>query len=204
MVLMHHRVQQGRVERGQTADAGATPLFVAGYLITWSTAGLVGYAILWAGHEWSPGFLDWDEAGPYVAGGAILVAGLYQLTPLKDVCLAKCRSPLAFLLTAWKPGRIGALRMGIVHGAWCVGCCWALMVALLALGVMSVGWMVFIAALIAFEKLLPWKELTNRSIAVMLIVLGLGVAFSAKDVPGLTVPGDASGPAMHMQPQGES
>jgi len=201
MVLMHHRVQQGKVERGQTADTGATPLFVAGYLLTWSTAGLAGYAILWSGHQWSPGFLDWDEAGPYVAGGAILVAGLYQLTPLKDICLTKCRSPVAFLLTAWKPGRIGALRMGIVHGAWCVGCCWALMIALLALGVMSVGWMVFIAALIAIEKLPPWQPVANRSIAVLLVALGIGVAFTPQDVPGLTVPGDASRPAMHMQPQ---
>ena len=201
MVLMHRRIQQGKRERGQAVDAGATPLFVAGYLLTWSAAGLVGYATLWAGHEWSPAFLDWDEAGPYVAGGAILVAGIYQLTPLKDVCLIKCRSPFEFLLGAWRPGRVGALRMGIAHGAWCVGCCWALMVALLSLGVMSVGWMIFIAALIAGEKLLPSKQVANRSVAVLLVILGLGVAFAADDVPGLTVPSDGAGPAMQMKPR---
>src|SRR5205823_8345168 len=146
---MQRRIQEGKRERGQAADPAATPLFVAGYLLVWAAAGLVGYLVLWAGHESSPGFLAWDQAGPYVAGGAILIAGLYQLTPLKDICLSKCRSPLEFLLTAWRPGRVGALRMGVEHGAWCVGRCWALMVSLIALGVMSVGWMVFIAALIA-------------------------------------------------------
>jgi hypothetical protein len=79
--------------------------------------------------------------------------------------------------------------VGVAHGAYCVGCCWALMAALIALGVMSVGWMVFIAALIAAEKLLPWKAVANRGIAVLLVVLGLGVAFFPQDVPGLTVPG---------------
>jgi predicted metal-binding membrane protein len=149
-----------------------------------------------------------------VAGAVILAAAIYQLTPLKDACLSKCRSPFAFLLTAWKPGRIGALRMGIEHGGWCVGCCWALMAALFALGVMSVGWMVFIAALIALEKLLPWKAVANRGIAILLVVLGLAVALAPASVPGLTLPDSMEahdamrrmmGPAMddahgHMRP----
>jgi len=79
--------------------------------------------------------------------------------------------------------------MGVVHGGWCVGCCWALMAALFALGVMSIGWMAFIAALIAIEKLLPWKALANRGVAVLLVVLGIGVAFTPSSVPGLTIPG---------------
>jgi hypothetical protein len=78
--------------------------------------------------------------------------------------------------------------MGIEHGAWCVGCCWGLMAALFALGVMSIGWMVLIAALIALEKLLPWKAVANRSIAVLLLVLGLAVTFAPEKVPGLTLP----------------
>ncbi|HUS23147.1 MAG TPA: DUF2182 domain-containing protein [Aeromicrobium sp.] len=198
MVLMHRRIQQGKRDRGQVVDAGATPLFIAGYLLTWSVAGLVSYTILWAGHEWSPTFLAWDNSGPYVAGAAVVGAGLYQLSPFKNVCLTKCRSPFEFLLAAWRPGRIGALRMGVEHGAWCVGCCWALMVALLALGAMSVGWMIFIAALIALEKLLPAKRVANRSIAVLLVVLGLGVAFAAEDVPGLAVPTKTAGPMKPM------
>jgi predicted metal-binding membrane protein len=201
MVLMHHRIQEGKRARGHPASHGATVLFVAGYLLIWSAAGLVGYAVLRAGHELSPGFLAWDEAGPYVAGAVIFAGAVYQLTPLKHACLRRCRSPFEFLLTAWKPGRVGALRMGVEHGAWCVGCCWALMACLIALGVMSVGWMVFIAGLIALEKLLPWRAIANRSIAILLAVLGLGVAFVPEDVPGLTVP---TGSPMHEEPMGRS
>ncbi len=192
MVVMHHRIQVAKRAKGQAPPHGATLLFIAGYLIVWSVAGLAGYAVLWAGHELSPGFLAWGEAGPYVAGAVIFAGAIYQLTPLKDVCLSKCRGPFEFLLTAWRPGRIGALRMGVEHGGWCVGCCWALMACLIALGVMSVGWMAFVAALIALEKLLPWKTVANRSIAILLAVLGLAVAFAPQDVPGLTVPSAAT------------
>jgi hypothetical protein len=131
----------------------------------------------------------WDNAGPYLAGGVILAAAVYQLTPLKDTCLRHCRSPFTFLMEHWRPGRLGALRVGIVHGGWCVGCCWALMAALFALGVMSIGWMAFIAALIGAEKLLPWRVFANRAIALLLLVLGLSVAITPKSVPGLTIPG---------------
>ena len=196
MVVMHARIHEGKRAKGKAPPFGATAVFVGGYLLAWSVAGLAGYSILTVGHELSPGFLAWDEAGRYLAGGVILAAAIYQLTPLKDVCLSKCRSPFAFLLTAWKPGRLGALRMGIEHGGWCVGCCWALMAALIALGVMSVGWMIFVAALIASEKLLPWKAVANRSIAILLVVLGLAVALVPERVPGLTVPSEAIGAAM--------
>ena len=94
-----------------------------------------------------------------------------------------------FLMNHSKPGRIGAVRMGVEHGGYCVGCCWMLMAALFALGVMSLGWMAFIAALIATEKLLPSRELANRGIAILLLVLGLSVAFVPRTSPGLTLPG---------------
>ena len=191
MVVMHARVEEGKRRQGLETEAGTTAMFVCGYLLTWTAAGLVGYAIIEAGQGLSLDFLAWDRAGPYVAGGVIAAAAIYQLTPLKDACLRRCRSPMMFLLSAWRPGRVGALRMGLEHGAWCVGCCWALMAALFALGVMSIGWMVLIAALIATEKLLPWKAIANRGVAVLLVVLGLGVAFAPQDVPGLTEPGSA-------------
>jgi predicted metal-binding membrane protein len=108
---------------------------------------------------------------------------------------------MMFLLTRWKPGRAGALHMGVEHGGWCVGCCWGLMAALFALGVMSIGWMAFVAALIAFEKLLPWKAVANRGIAVLFVVLGLGVAFASEDVPGLTLP-DSPGAKAAMDSMG--
>ena len=189
MVVMYVRLQEGRRERGQPVAIGATPLFVAGYLLAWIATGLVGYALLEAGRALTGDAFSWDNAGPYLAGGVILGAAAYQLTPLKDVCLRHCRSPLMFLMKHWRPGRRGGLRMGVIHGGWCVGCCWALMAALFALGVMSLGWMAFIAALIAIEKLLPWKALANRGIAILLLVLGLAVAFTPGSVPGLTLPG---------------
>jgi predicted metal-binding membrane protein len=188
MVVMYARIEEGKREKDKPTEAGTIALFVGGYLLTWTAAGLIGYAIIEAGRELDIGFLAWDSGGPYVAGGVIVAAAIYQLTPLKDACLRRCRSPMMFLLTAWRPGRTGALRMGMEHGGWCVGCCWGLMAALFALGVMSIGWMVLIAALIATEKLLPWRVVANRSVALLLIVLGLGVAFAAKDVPGLTLP----------------
>jgi predicted metal-binding membrane protein len=144
------------------------------------------------------GFLAWDDAGPYVAGGVIVAAALYQLTPLKDACLRGCRNPQA-LYQHWRPGWFGALRMGAEHGAICVGCCWALMAALFALGVMSLGWMAFVAALIAIEKLAPWRAVANRGIAILLAVLGLAVAFAPDDVPGLTTPGSPGAGQMMME-----
>jgi predicted metal-binding membrane protein len=191
MVLMHARIQEGRRDRGQRVGVGATAVFVCGYLIAWTAAGLVGYGIYRLGKAISGDAFSWDNAGPYLAGAIILGAAVYQLTPLKDVCLRHCRSPLMFLMKYWRPGRRGALRMGVIHGGWCVGCCWALMAALFALGVMSLGWMAFIAGLIALEKLLPWKALANRGIAVLLLALGLAVAFTPTSVPGFTVPGSA-------------
>ena len=188
MVIMHARVEEGKRKQGKETLAGTTALFVGGYLLSWTAAGLVGYGIIQAGKALSLDFLAWDEAGPYVAGGVIVAAALYQLTPLKDRCLTHCRTPFMFVLERWRPGRTGALLMGIDHGGWCVGCCWGLMAALFALGVMSIGWMVFIAALIAIEKLLPWRAFASRGIAILLVVLGIAVAFFSEDVPGLVLP----------------
>jgi predicted metal-binding membrane protein len=188
MVLMQARIQAGKRERGDAVPFGMTAAFVGGYLLTWTVAGLGFYSVFALADPLDLGFLSWDKAGRYVAGGVIVVAAIYQLTPLKDVCLRKCRSPMMFLLTAWRPGRLGALGMGVEHGGWCVGCCWLLMAALFAVGVMSVGWMVFIAGLIALEKLLPWRALANYSVAIMLLALGLTVAVAPDRVPGLTLP----------------
>ena len=187
MVLTHARIEAGR-HGGRTAPIAPTAVFVVGYLLAWAAAGLIGYMIVEAVRELDLGFLAWEGLGPYVAGGVILGAALYQLSPLKDSCLRQCRSPM-LLLQHWRPGHVGALRMGFEHGGFCIGCCAALMAALFALGVMSVGWMVFIAALIAAEKLLPWRAIANRGIAILLVVLAIAVAFTPADVPSLTIPG---------------
>jgi predicted metal-binding membrane protein len=188
MVLTYERIQRGKRERGLPVTVGATIVFVAGYLVTWTATGLAFYAVLAASRAADLGAITWDQTGRYLAGGVIVAAGVYQFTPLKQTCLTKCRDPFLFLLTSWRSGRTGALRMGIEHGFWCVGCCWALMAALFALGVMSVGWMAFIAALIAIEKLLPWRLVANRSIAILLLALGISVALVPDRVPGLTIP----------------
>jgi predicted metal-binding membrane protein len=205
MVLMFARIQKGRRDREAGAPAGLTTLFVGGYLVSWAAAGLVGYALFELGRAAFGSTFAWDNAGPYLAGAIIVAAAVYQLTPLKDVCLRNCRSPLMFLMNHSKPGHIGAVRMGVEHGGYCVGCCWMLMAALFALGVMSLGWMAFIAALIASEKLLPSRELANRGIAILLLVLGLSVAFVPENVPGLTLPGSPEAAeamkAMGMQPK---
>jgi predicted metal-binding membrane protein len=178
MVLAHARVQ-----------IGATPAFVGGYLLTWAAVGMLGWALIEGVRSLDLGVLAWDEAGPYVAGGAILAAAIYQLSPLKNRSLRRCRTPRAFVSEHWRPGHGGALRMGIEHGQVCVASSWALMATLFALGVMSVGWMVLVAALIAAEKLLPWRTLATRGIAVLLAVLAVGVALAPDDVLGLTIPG---------------
>nr|MDQ4041708.1 DUF2182 domain-containing protein [Actinomycetota bacterium] len=157
--------------------------------------------VLKAGRALDGGLLAWDRGGRWAAAGVLAAAAVYELTPLKDVCLSKCRGPLGFILQSWRDGRLGALRMGISHGAWCVGCCWALMAALFALGAMSVAWMALIAALIAAEKLMPWKSVATYSATVVLAALAIGVAASPNSVPGLTVPADHHGMAPeHEEP----
>jgi predicted metal-binding membrane protein len=183
-------------ERSRASGPSPVAAFAAGYVLVWtgfSVAAAMLQAALQAGMLLSSE-LSVTSVG---AGAAVLaLAGLYQLTPLKSACLAHCQSPLGFLLGHWRDGLRGAFQLGARHGAWCVGCCWALMAALFALGAMSLGWMVFVAALIATEKLLPWKALANRGIALLLLVLGFGVAFAPESVPGLTIPSDAMGASM--------
>src|SRR5262249_6224294 len=143
------------------------------------------------------GFLSWHEQGPIVAGTAIAAAGLYQLTPLKRVCLRHCRTPLHFVMHGWREGHAGALRMGGEHGAYCVGCCWGLMVILFALGVMSLLWMAVVAAVVFAEKLLPVGERLSRVLALAFVALGIWVAVAPGSVPGLTRPGSAPKMMMH-------
>jgi hypothetical protein len=132
-------------------------LFTGGYLATWTAAGVFAFLLALAAGRIAGDPLSWDRGGRWVAGATLLVAAVYELTPLKDVCLGKCRSPLGFLLGSWRDGKSGVVRMGMENGAWCVGCCWALMASLFALGIMSLVWMAFVAGLIAVEKVFPWR-----------------------------------------------
>ncbi|HEY2193923.1 MAG TPA: DUF2182 domain-containing protein [Actinomycetospora sp.] len=173
----------------RTRSPLSPPAFTAGYLSTWTAAGVVAWLVGAAVRGLPGDVLSWDHGGRALAAGAIVVAGVYQLTPWKNVCLGKCRSPLGFLLGSWRDGPAGGVRMGARLGAWCLGCCWALMLALFALGIMSVVWMAAIAALIAIEKTVPWRAVATYGIAMGLIVLGVLVLVAPDAVPGLTIPG---------------
>jgi len=164
-------------------------LFGTGYLFVWGLAGVLAYGV----YEWGRSLfgtdLRWNTGGRWLAGVVLLVAALYEFTPLKDVCLQKCRTPVGFLLGAWRDGRRGALTMGTRHAVWCVGCCWALMGALFALGVMSVTWMAFVAALITLEKMLPWRRVATWGTATVLVVLAVMVLAAPHSVLAFVVPG---------------
>jgi len=167
-------------------------LFTAGYLLTWAAVGAAAFSVAALGGRFAGDVLAWDRAGRWVAGGTLVVAAVYELTPLKDVCLGKCRSPLGFLLGSWRDGPRGALEMGARHGAWCTGCCWALMASLFALGVMSLVWMAVVAGVIALEKTLPWRRVATYGTAAILLVLGVLLLVAPDAIPALTIPGGMS------------
>jgi predicted metal-binding membrane protein len=195
MVLTFSFIQRRRQQRDALDRTVSPSTFVGGYLLTWTAFGLAAYGLYVALRSLSIPAFSWHRGGQYAASAVILVAAVYQLTPAKDACLRRCRGPLGFLVEEWREGPVGALRMGVVHGAWCVGCCWALMAALFALGLMSLAWMLVIAALIAVEKLLPSKVLANRTVALVLVALAASVAFVPSHLPGLTVPGSPAAAA---------
>ena len=199
MVLMFVRVSADRRRRGRAFVP--TWVFVCGYLAAWTAYGLLAYALYRLVSAIDFGFLEWDAQGPWVAGGAIAAAGLYQLTPIKEICLRHCRTPLHFVFHGWRAGRFGALRMGAEHGVYCVGCCWALMVVLFALGVMSIFWMAVVAAVIFVEKVTPFGARLTRPLALALVAFGLWVGASPSTVPGLTDPGEtAPSTPLHRMP----
>jgi predicted metal-binding membrane protein len=164
-------------------------LFTVGYLAVWTAFGLVAYALYRAVTAFDTGWLAWDEAGPYVAGGLIVVAGLYELTPIKQRSLRRCRHT--------QHGE-GAFGSGLAHGLDCVGCSGGLMVVLFALGVMSLFWMAVVAAAIFAEKALPHGVRLSRVLAPALVVLGIWVAMAPASVPGLTEPDQMTPMEMEM------
>jgi predicted metal-binding membrane protein len=212
MVLIFARVQRDRAEKPGRQVVG-TAWFLAGYLIAWALYGAAAYGLYRAAVSLDWGLLSWHRAGRYLAAGTVAAAGIYQLTPLKNVCLRHCRSPLHFVLHGWREGRTGAVRMGIVHGAYCVGCCWGLMLVLWGVGVMSLIWMAAVAALILAEKATAFGHHLTKPMAVGFVALGIWIAAAPGSVPALTEPGSAkaeramermTGPGMNMHHGGGS
>jgi len=187
MAMMLPSVAPATLMFSYLGRASQATLFVAGYLLAWAAFGVAAYIVSRLARDAAPAFVAWDRRGPWIAGAALAAAGVYQLTPLKTACLRHCRSPLHFLMQR-RGGRLGSVRAGLGHGWYCVGCCAGLMLALFALGIMSVFWMAVAAVVILVEKLLPGGETFARVLAVALIALGAWIAVSPQNLPGLHQP----------------
>jgi predicted metal-binding membrane protein len=171
MILLFGTFYRSKRERG----GGFVPtwVFVAGYLAVWAGFGACAWAVSDVGHNLARVYPLLGELGLRVAAAAMIAAGLYQLTPLKERCLSHCRSPLSFVMHHWRPGMGGAWRMGVDHGVYCVGCCWALFVLLVAVGLASLAWMGLITLIVCAEKLLPRRRLVTSVVAASLLGFGL-------------------------------
>ena len=171
MILLFGTVNRRKRERG--GSFVPTWIFVAGYLGVWTAFGAYAFGMSFIGADLARGNPMLGRIGPQAAAIAMLAAGLYQFTPLKQLCLSHCRSPLGFIMEHWLPGRVGALRMGIQHGVYCMGCCWVLFILLVAVGLASIPWMGLITLIILAEKLLPRGRLVTLTVAFALLGLGL-------------------------------
>ncbi|HEY5657030.1 MAG TPA: DUF2182 domain-containing protein, partial [Myxococcota bacterium] len=149
--------------------------FVAGYLIVWTGYSLVATLLQWRLHQAALISAAGASTSAALAAALLLAAGAFQLTPLKHACLRHCRSPLAFVLAEWRPGATGALRMGVVHGLFCTGCCWALMGLMFFAGTMNLLWIAGLALLMFAEKVLPGGRLLGQLAGVAFVAWGLHV-----------------------------
>jgi len=183
MILMFGTVYRTKRERGGAFVP--TWVFVAGYLAVWVGFGAVAWAMGDFGEAIARAYPRVRELGPRVAAAAMIAAGLYQLTPLKQRCLSHCRSPLSFLTHHWRPGAGGAWRMGLDHGVYCVGCCWALFALLVLVGLASLPWMGLITLIVCAEKLLPYGRPVTLGVAGLLVILGV-LALIRPDLLALT------------------
>jgi predicted metal-binding membrane protein len=181
MILVFARVHAGRREKGHAFVP--TWVFVLAYLVVWTLFGALAYLLAVAGQALAEN-VPWLMANAARVGGlAIVLAGLYQLSPLKDICLSKCQSPLTFIMSSWRDGHAGAFRMGLKHGAYCLGCCWLLFVILFPLGMTNVAAMALITLLIFAEKSLPFGRSALRAAAAVLVAYGLLIMLAPQLLP---------------------
>ena len=171
MILLFALVNRRR--RDRASPAVPTAIFVAGYLLVWAGFSAAAALAQTALHQAALLSHTMATTSPLLGGVLLLVAGIYQWLPLKSACLGRCRSPLGFLDSEWREGRRGALVMGMRHGLFCVGCCWALMVLLFVAGVMQLAWVAVIAALVLVEKVAPGGRWVGRVGGVILAAAGV-------------------------------
>jgi predicted metal-binding membrane protein len=170
VLLLFARIQQQRRAQGQTYVASW--LFLLGYLIAWTGFSLAATLAQWGLHAAtliSPAMVG---TSPLLGGAVLIAAGIYQWTPAKHACLARCRSPLGFLLNDWRDGNAGALTMGLRHGLYCTGCCWLLMLVLFVVGVMNLLWIALLTVFVLLEKTLPRGIWISRASGAALIAWG--------------------------------
>jgi predicted metal-binding membrane protein len=179
MVIIYSRFSAIRNQ-----SKGATAVFVGGYLLAWTLVGLLAFGV-YLGSSALMRTLSPRESA-VVGGGALLLAGAYQLTRYKTVCLRHCRTPLDFMLH-WRGGRRGGVQMGLHHGLFCLGCCWGLMLVLLTVGVMNLVWMALVAAVIFIEKVLPFGWATAKVVGIVL--LGVGISLAVMSIPVTSIGG---------------
>jgi len=192
MILTFHKVQAGKRQRGEAFVS--TWIFVAAYLLVWGLSGVAAYFGALAAEAVAARAALLPATVARVGGMVLVAAGLYQLTPLKDLCLSKCRTPITFIMTSWRDGAAGALRMGLLHGGYCLGCCWLLFVILFPLGIMNIAAMAVITLVIFAEKTLPWGRAVARATAAALIVYGTVVVAVPQLLPTFSAGRDTNIP----------
>jgi predicted metal-binding membrane protein len=163
----------------------STWILVVGYLLVWTVVGVGVYALVrfGGGVAGGLGVTERERWAPLALGSILVVAGLYQFTPLKHACLRQCQSPFGFIMGHWRDGKMGALRMGVAHGAYCLGCCWALFAVLVATGVMSLAWMLVLTLVVFAEKVLPMGRRTAQVVGAAFLLLGVLIASGATAMP---------------------
>ncbi len=154
-------------------------IFVLGYLAIWTAYSALAALAQWQLHRLALLSPAMAATSPYLSGGLLIAAGLFQWTPLKRACLKGCRSPLTFLMTGWREGKGGAFLMGLRHGSYCVGCCWVLMALLFVAGVMNLLWVALIALFVTAEKLAPRGALIGTIAGMVMIVSGIALLLPA-------------------------
>jgi predicted metal-binding membrane protein len=199
MIVTFHKVQAGKRQRGEAFVS--TWIFVAAYLLVWVLAGVAAYAGALVAEAIAARSALSPATAARIGGTLLIAAGVYQLTPLKDLCLSKCRTPITFIMTSWRDGAAGALRMGLLHGAYCLGCCWLLFVILFPLGIMNIVAMAVITLIIFAEKTLPWGRAVIRAVAVILIVYGSGVVAAPQLLPTFPAGHDMEMPGNMQMPK---
>lgn len=187
MVRLHAAVTRKGLARADDAGPNApshrlrsaTAAFIAGYVVMWGAFSLVAVVAQWALERGELLSAMMMSTSRFLGSGLLLAAGLWQLTPLKAVCLRHCRSPINFLSTHWRPGVGGAFRMGIEHGVFCLGCCWFLMALLFYGGVMNLIWIIGLALFVLTEKMMPVGVAFGRVTGLLLIAWGVWLGFTA-------------------------